>query len=468
MVYAYDQNIQLPVRDLYDTQMMLASIQAAKDMYEKGQQELKDFRKEYGSFYSPSKVDQAYYNKEFNIQGFIKSLYDQGIDPLRSPEGRAAVQQYINTRPYSWYNTAKQTADVGAQYNKALGELDQKGLYNEDMEKNYLKRDLENWDSSKGAWSFYSPAAYYDINTIGEPIVKNLDYSFDEALTKQKNDGNDWYSISKDRIRAAFNDNLNDILSTPSGGYAYWKALKDAGNDKDKARELLLDQFTNRLSDHVKEKKEVNPYKLEAYKSKLDMQEYANKAAIDHKYHELEADSEIDRKYAGQEKTAHRIFREAENNVSVAQRATSRAGGLVTYVPNESYYQFIDPVNDKIARLETKDGHIAYRIPGNEINNRGLLFSVEQLNQSNTKESGVTIKNMDPGTSYIFEQTGSMKAVWDIKAGKYRYFIGGQLIRPGKTKDDPNIPMKNTSRNNDDVYYMEVKERDYNYGEKNR
>jgi hypothetical protein len=57
-------------------------------------------------------------------------------------------------------------------------------LFNEDMEKNYLKRDLENWDSSKGAWGFYSPAAYYDINTIGEPIVKNLDYSFDEDLTK--------------------------------------------------------------------------------------------------------------------------------------------------------------------------------------------------------------------------------------------------------------------------------------------
>lgn len=37
MVYAYDRAIPLPVKDLYDTQVMAMSISAAKDMYEKGQ-----------------------------------------------------------------------------------------------------------------------------------------------------------------------------------------------------------------------------------------------------------------------------------------------------------------------------------------------------------------------------------------------------------------------------------------------
>ena len=40
MVYAYDQWAQMPVKDLFDTQMMLASVQAAKDMYEKGLAEM--------------------------------------------------------------------------------------------------------------------------------------------------------------------------------------------------------------------------------------------------------------------------------------------------------------------------------------------------------------------------------------------------------------------------------------------
>ena len=48
MVYAYDQWAQLPVKDLYDTQIMLAAVNAAKDMYEKGEQAIKDFRKDYG------------------------------------------------------------------------------------------------------------------------------------------------------------------------------------------------------------------------------------------------------------------------------------------------------------------------------------------------------------------------------------------------------------------------------------
>ena len=53
MIYAYDKGVQLPITDLYDTQMRLAYISAAKDMYEKAAQEMKDFKKEYGDFYSP-------------------------------------------------------------------------------------------------------------------------------------------------------------------------------------------------------------------------------------------------------------------------------------------------------------------------------------------------------------------------------------------------------------------------------
>ena len=50
MVYANDQWVQLPTRDLYDTQVMAMAINAARDMYEKGQQEMKDFQKAYGDF----------------------------------------------------------------------------------------------------------------------------------------------------------------------------------------------------------------------------------------------------------------------------------------------------------------------------------------------------------------------------------------------------------------------------------
>ena len=57
MVYANDQWVQLPTKDLYDTQMMAIAINAAKDMYEKGQQEIKDFNKLYTCLSNIDKLD---------------------------------------------------------------------------------------------------------------------------------------------------------------------------------------------------------------------------------------------------------------------------------------------------------------------------------------------------------------------------------------------------------------------------
>ena len=72
MVYSRDQWIQLPVRDLYDSQIMLASINAAKDMYQQGVNEFKEFQKNYNDFYSPISSDMDWYNK--NIIGSTQDL----------------------------------------------------------------------------------------------------------------------------------------------------------------------------------------------------------------------------------------------------------------------------------------------------------------------------------------------------------------------------------------------------------
>ena len=135
MVYAYDQNIQLPVRDLYDTQMMLASIQTAKDMYEKGQQELKDFNKQYGDFMSPFSKDMQRYNEMVGgVKNIINQLYANGIDPLRSPEGRAAVSRAIQSINPAEYNAMRTNAKLGYAYLDAMQKLRQSGKYSEAQE----------------------------------------------------------------------------------------------------------------------------------------------------------------------------------------------------------------------------------------------------------------------------------------------------------------------------------------------
>jgi hypothetical protein len=62
-------------------------------MYEKGQQQLKDFYKEYGDFISPIQKEMDWYNQNVTgrVRDTINNLYASGIDPLRSAEGRAAI-----------------------------------------------------------------------------------------------------------------------------------------------------------------------------------------------------------------------------------------------------------------------------------------------------------------------------------------------------------------------------------------
>ena len=47
MVYAYDKWGVLPTMDIYDTGMMRAAVAVAKDMYDKGEQRIKDFNTAY-------------------------------------------------------------------------------------------------------------------------------------------------------------------------------------------------------------------------------------------------------------------------------------------------------------------------------------------------------------------------------------------------------------------------------------
>lgn len=53
MVYAYDRAIPLPVKDLYDTQIMNMAINAAKDRYDDAQKRIDDLYTKYGDFMSP-------------------------------------------------------------------------------------------------------------------------------------------------------------------------------------------------------------------------------------------------------------------------------------------------------------------------------------------------------------------------------------------------------------------------------
>ena len=196
MVYAYDKWGVLPTMDIYDTGMMRAAVAVAKDMYDKGEQRIKDFNTAYGDFVTPIQADQDWYNQNVTgkVRDTINNLYARGIDPLRSAEGRAIVAQLVNNIPVGQVAKLRSSAKNAEEYLKNRGKLEAAGLYNPDLEERYLGYNLANWDTLGGGkiWDRISPTeaktlkeateAWYNNRTpeiLTEADVKSFGLNYD-------------------------------------------------------------------------------------------------------------------------------------------------------------------------------------------------------------------------------------------------------------------------------------------------
>lgn len=183
MIYSKDQWIQLPTKDLYDSQIMLASINAARDMYEKGLQETKEFNKLYGDFTSPiaRDVDYWYDNTLKPVRDAINYMYDKGIDPTRSAEGRTLIQKLINQAPVAKLNQIRQSAKIADEYVKNRGTMQANGLYDPGFEQFALRDqygrpvDLSTWSTiDDGTWERTAPYKYESLYDYTSPMFKDL------------------------------------------------------------------------------------------------------------------------------------------------------------------------------------------------------------------------------------------------------------------------------------------------------
>ena len=228
MVYAYDQWAQMPVKDLYDTQVMAMAINAAKDMYDKGEQRMKDFYKEYGDFMSPIQKDMDWYNQNVTgrVRDVINNMYANGIDPLRSAEGRAAVAQLIYSMPTGDIAKVRQSAEAAKEYIKNRGAMQAKGLWNPDYERAILNGgSLEDWDTMNGGvWTRTAPSEYQDLNQYTSHIFDNLKDSY---IGTDKNHY-DWYGVTEnDLYKSLTPDKLGGLLNTDLGRFHYSNAIRD-------------------------------------------------------------------------------------------------------------------------------------------------------------------------------------------------------------------------------------------------
>lgn len=272
MIYGYDEAVRYPVKDLYDTGMMSMYIQAAKDQYDQGIKEQEEFISKYGDFVSPFQKDVENWDK-LTMDPVLEAydyLQSNGIDPLRSQEGRALINNIMRKVPREKLAMLRQSAAAGQEYLKNRGEMQAKGLYNPEFEQFMLgDRTFSGQDTlSQGMWSRTSPSEYKGLRTITDPWFKNR-----TAKYKYTKNGYDYFGYDVKDMQQTANTQIAAFLASDYGKFYYDRALKVANANRQpgetdeqvnqRAKDILVNDIVDANKDYLMLNREVNPVYLE-------------------------------------------------------------------------------------------------------------------------------------------------------------------------------------------------------------
>lgn len=264
MIHPGEQWVDLPIQNVYNTQMMMAAVNVAKDMYEKGQQQIKDFKNEYGDFFSPIQSDMDWYSQNVTgkVRDTINALYDAGIDPIKSAEGRAAVSRVINSIDTARIARNRQSAKAAQIYLQNKAVLDAAGKYNQDLEERFLGYDINNFDSENGVWSRLSPV---EAKSLKELTESSFDKRTEHLLTEQEVKDFGLPYDPRGQYRGFTQQDLLDIANTAAPGltgtiYANYfrdlakQKLIQNGNNKpteDQINKQLAKDIANQQQEYI-------------------------------------------------------------------------------------------------------------------------------------------------------------------------------------------------------------------------
>ena len=219
----YDEPVAVPIIDLLDSNMMSQYISAAREQYNQAVQDQKEFAKEFGELYGPN----ANINKQFYEQtrGAVNKgldyLYQNGIDPIRSAEGRAYIAKIIRERPYAEIANLKAQNESMKTYQRYRAEAMRNGTYDPDFEKFVLGgKTLESWDpSTDGMWTKEAPSKYSSLKDWTSNLFDNMQLEYDDEATKKAGGMYQVYSKSPKKMQQILDSNIKDMSKSELGRY---------------------------------------------------------------------------------------------------------------------------------------------------------------------------------------------------------------------------------------------------------
>lgn len=284
MIGMYDEPVAVPIIDLLDSSMMSQYISAAREQYNQAVQDQKEFAKEFGELYGPN----ANINKQFydDTRGAVNKgldyLYQNGIDPLRSAEGRAYIAKIIRERPYAEIANLKAQNESMKTYQKYRAEAMRNGTYDPDFEKFVLGgKTLESWDpSTDGMWTREAPSKYSSLKDWTSNLFDNMQLEYDPELTKQAGGMYQIYSKSPKKMQQILDANIKDMAKSDLGRYY----LDMYGGDID----ALKNDIINRNREYTQVDRRPDQVKIHLN----DQQFQANEAAKNRAFQREQANQE--------------------------------------------------------------------------------------------------------------------------------------------------------------------------------
>ena len=290
MIGMYDEPVAVPIIDLLDSNMMSQYISAAREQYNQAVQEQKDFAKEFGELYGPN----ANVNKEFYditkgaVNRGLDYLYQNGIDPLRSAEGRAYIAKIIRERPYAEIANLKAQNESMKTYQKYRAEAMRNGTYDPDFEKFVLGgKTLESWDpSTDGMWTREAPSKYSSLKDWTSNLFDNMQLEYDDEATKKAGGMYQIYSKSDKKMKQILDSNIKDMAKSELGRYY----LDMYGGDIDALKADIID----RNREYTQVDKRPDQVQIHLNDQAFQAAEAAKQRAFQHRENELNRKNQRD------------------------------------------------------------------------------------------------------------------------------------------------------------------------------
>lgn len=455
MVYALDNWIQLPTRDLYDTNMMAMAINAAKDMYDKNLDQIKEFNKTYGDFTSPFARDMARYGDMVGgVRDAINQMYASGIDPLRSAEGRAIVARLTNSVNPAEFNRMRTNAKLGFEYLQQVEEAKAKGEFDQDYE-NWLLNTanggpgaFNDFSSAGGAmWNRPGPGRYQDQNTMVSPL---FDHMQDEFISS---DGQyDYSGVSRDRRALILQANLGALLKTPNGRYHYELAKQEAARKLGRTptesealafyQDQLLDasdRFEHRTrtenKDWARRRESQIRMSEDDHRTANDIRAYERKAETDYDWETRKLmDTDRDKKISEEERKTYVSTGGAssDKDYNIIADSAKNPNTPLQYDPNDPYKSKVAPIDGRIEfHAESKKGaaDMFYTIP-NDVAEQvlvrqkdGQLFTITRGEMNGDKPWYNPWGDPEGSDQVVFIPSGNVET-FEVKGKKYAFMHG--------------------------------------------